>query len=63
MSHSYCSNEDQQRSRELLVLPAGGGVLRQRLGPGPDATKTHSGEISTRGLFHSVPPEMNTTFS
>lgn len=63
MSHSYCSNEDQQRSRELLVLPAGGGVRRQRLGPGPDAEKTYAGEISTRGLLHSGPPEMTTPFS
>lgn len=54
MSYPDHSDEDQQRSRELLVLAAGGGVLCECLGPRPDAEKTHSGEVSARGEFDSL---------
>lgn len=46
VSHPDYSDEDEKRGGELLVLPAGGGVLCQRLGPGPDAEKAHIGEVS-----------------
>lgn len=49
MSDSDHSDEDKQRGRELLVLPAGGGVLCECLGPGPDAEKAHTGEVPTGG--------------
>lgn len=51
MSHSDHSDEDQQGSRKLLVFPSRGGVLRECLGSGPDAKKTHPGEVSAGGPF------------
>lgn len=54
MSYPDHSDEDQQRSRKLLVLATGGGVLCECLGPRPDAEKTHSGEVSARGEFDSL---------
>lgn len=44
--HTY---EDQQRGGELLVVTFGGGVLCERLGPGPDAEEAHTGEVPARG--------------
>lgn len=56
MSDSNHSDEDEPRGGELLVVPAGGGVLCKRLGPGPDAEKAHTGEVPAGGwhqnLFH-----------
>lgn len=53
-SHPDCPDEDQQRGRELLVLFVGGGVLCQRLGPGPDAEEAHTREVPARGSFLQV---------
>ena len=49
VSHPNHSNENQQRGGELLVLFAGRGVLRECLGPGPDAEKAHTGEVPAGG--------------